>query len=384
MNKLQNLTPLSPFALCKNGSFSCHNTTTTATLTHSHSLYNRMGRSKKRHSRDSSDTDSSSSRSRSRSRQSKRHRHRRHRFPSSSRSPSRSPAKSHSTKAKATTQTPYSAPIENGKCERCGLQAKFTIASERNKNHSKWPYWKCPKCQGKDSFVAWIHEGPFPDGATKGITFLGNPYPLSKSRPTKLSNTFPQLPLPLQPPTTPLPALWPLSSLSLQFPMTSSSKSPLQSSLPSKTAPILTQLAPPQPSQQLLLLLPKTTNQPALKPTPLQTVPKSPSQPKKEKSLPKKPCYHYNPHCNKDNKLKASSFNLFLFNSLARANKTPVTKTEKRLFRIRKNFEKNNEIKHTPSPHITKSVIYCIYNNKKQTNKLYIGQTVHTAYVRLQ
>jgi hypothetical protein len=104
------------------------------------------------------------------------------------------------------------------------------------------------------------------------------------------------------------------------------------------------------------------------------------------KPLPKgaNPCYHVNPHKNKNNKLKSKKFNISLYDRLAKINKNPKSKIEKTLYKIRDRFQKKYNISKTPSPHKSKFVIYCIYNNNPKLNKLYIGKTIYTAYVRLQ
>lgn len=346
---------------------------TPITLTHTNTVIS-MGKSRRGHrhrspspsSSSSSESESSRSRSRSRSRSSRQRKHKRSR---NSHSHSRSPPRSHhkNKQARTPTKKPYNAPTEPGRCANCDGMCKFSVTSDRNKEHPGWPYWKCLKYPGKESFNGWIHEGPLPANAPKGISFLSN---TPSTMPLTLSNLSSQKPPSQLTPHKPKELLPPTQSLwTLSKPK-----------LPKPSKP--TTLPPLQPQQPLL---PPTPQQPH--PTPLktkmpQTKPPTKHPAKKEKV--KKPCYHYNPHLNVDNKINALTFNLSLYNSLARRNKQPISKIERVLFKIRQKFQTKNNIRHTPSPHKTHSIIYCIYNNKKHLSKLYVGQTIHTAYVRLQ
>jgi hypothetical protein len=109
----------------------------------------------------------------------------------------------------------------------------------------------------------------------------------------------------------------------------------------------------------------------------------------KTKKLPKgkkgqekpNPYYYVNPHMSKSNKINSTKHNRFHYNYLTQKNKNPKSKIEQILFKIHKQFQRKNNIKHTPSPHKTKLVIYCIYSNYYNINKLYVGKTSHTAYV---
>jgi hypothetical protein len=350
-----------------NGSHSCHTTTPFSNLKirmgkHKHDRRSRRSCS----SSPSSSSSSKSSRSRSRSRSHSCSTKRKHKRSRNNRSRSRSPHTQNQArkerKPKTPTTKPYSAPTEPGRCAHCDSICKFTITSERNKEHPLWPYWKCSKCPDQDSFNGWIHEGPLPPNTSKGISFLSN------------------TPTPTHTPSTITYPTFQKPSLRVNHLQSKGPTLPTQSwSTSSKTKLPKPSLLPPPPPQNLQWL--PQPMQPLQPTATKQSLP--PPLPKKEKMC-KKPCYHYNPHLNVDNKVIAKKYNCFLYNSLARHNSKPVSKKERILNKIRAKFQLRNKITATPSLHKSKNVIYCIYNNKKHINKIYIGQTKHTAYVRLQ
>lgn len=366
----------------KNGSCS-YPKTHTDPISNSFSKVVEMGRSTRRHRSSrrhstSSDSDSSRSRSRSRSRSSRHHSSR-----SSRRNRSRSPSRSRSPKRyRHRSPQPYKVPAEPGKCRTCNRNCFFALASETNKEHANWPYWKCSHCAGKNSFNGWIYEGPLPNNAQKGISFS------SIYSQTTLTNA------PLQP----------SKKVIKQSANPSLSQMPTQISLPKSlpklsnklmqpTSPTLslnqdqkkTQKLQPKPQQKLPLKQAQQPLQHPLPNLPLNPLPKPHStNPKIKTKRNTKPCYNYNPCINNDNKINASLFNRQLYTYLATVNRNPKTYIEKHLYNIRKKFEKRRKIKNSPSPHKTKSIIYCIYSNNPKNHKIYVGQTVHTAYVRLQ
>lgn len=137
--------------------------------------------------------------------------------------------------------------------------------------------------------------------------------------------------------------------------------------IPTTSTSLTTQ---PAPLRTMLKKLPgDQPNVPAATTTPTSTATKK----QKNKNYVNNPCV-----CKNKNK-----FLVKLYHKIIQTNHHPQTYLEKKLYRVRNNYNLKHNITKTPSPVNTKGVIYALYSIKKHAKKLYIGQTTNTAYNRL-